>query len=703
MPKKIKSKLSKRFLPKVTARPDIKAIDFPVQHYSASSMIDFTANPVMFKIKYVNGDRLDTTTNISAVIGKAFHKAMEVYFKGNPDMLPKDESEAIEFGLKTGLDFLDKYNDGFIEFSEKVQTKQKAQEIFAFAFANFVKEKPFNESDKILETEEEICGNIDVVWRGQRVNLPVKLKGYPDKIIRTADNKLIIEDYKTSASFSNPDKIDGAKIIQAVVYYLLAYAKYGEEPYSIRYRENKTTKNTKENEGKPQIQTNEFVYAKNELYFDFFFRLYQDITDALNGKMVYVPNVRALFDNEVALIAYIHRLDMDEEKAAAMKKLKVDNITDVLKKKIQNAGNMRKLLKTIEEKFAVAKNINYSAMTNEEKIETKLMEFGMIIKFDSKVEGASVDLYRYNPSIGLKMSRLEGFVADIEQVIGKSGIRVLAPIPGTSLIGFEVPREVRTFPALPRGANNGYELAIGQTIMGEARRFDIRSAPHLLVGGSSGSGKSVFLHSLIRQLKKAGADLVLIDPKRVEFSVYEGNQAAYTERGEISQIIRNLVEDMEFKYEKLLKLKKRDAIEAGWPPTFVIIDEYADLIMGEDRPKKSVKITETKKKDSFGDDTKVVLKETDGGEVSLAHNIQRLAQKGRAAGIHIILATQRASTKIISGDVKVNFPVKVVFRMSKDVDSKIMLDESGAEKLLGKGDCLFASDAGIERLQAYNI
>jgi len=192
----------------------------------------------------------------------------------------------------------------------------------------------------------------------------VPLKGYLDKLIRH-ERRLKIKDYKLVGAFSDPEKIDGAKILQAINYYLLTYAHYGEEPYSITFEEIKRTKNK---DGGKQVREYEIVYSENELFFDFYFRFYEDMTRALNGEMVYVPNINAFYDNEVALISYIHRLDVTEEQAKLMKKYKVDNITDLLKKKIHSAGNMRKLLKTIEQKFVSAKNLNYNKMITEEKI-----------------------------------------------------------------------------------------------------------------------------------------------------------------------------------------------------------------------------------------------------------------------------------------------------------------------------------------------
>jgi len=293
----------------------------------------------------------------------------------------------------------------------------------------------------------------------------------------------------------------------------------------------------------------------------------------------------------------------------------------------------------------------------------------MMIQFDSKISGASVDLYRYTPSIGLKMSRVKSYISDIEQVIGISGVRVMAPIPNTSFVGFEIPKTERIFPKLPKEAD-GFNVAIGQTIMGEIRRFDLRSAPHMLVAGSTGSGKSVFLNAIIKQLiELPNVDLHLFDPKQIELSQYEDNVCEYLHNHKsIMGSLESLVEEMESRYTAMRKKKAKNIDKMpGMNYKFIIIDEYADIALKEESSK----------------------------------NLQLLAQKGRACGIHIIIATQRASTKIISGDIKINFVCKAVFKMSKEVDSRIMIDETGAERLLGKGDMLFYDGCGLERLQGF--
>lgn len=669
-PTKIKPNLK---LPQIVkSLSDHKTIEnFPLKHYSYSTFVKFSTNPIMFKINYINGDRIDSTRNVSGVIGNAFHSAMDIFYAKFKD----NEQDAIKQGLEVGMEYLTEYNDGFIEYSSVVETKQKAQEIFAFAFSTYVQEKK-QEDFELISTEEEILTGVNVEWNGKQIELPVPLKGRLDKLIRK-NGKLVITDYKTCRAFSDPDKIDGSKILQAVQYYFLVYAKYGEPPYSMIFEELKITKNR---DGSPQIKEYEMVYEENDQFFDFYFRFYDDVTRAINGEAVFVPNINDFFDNEVAMIAYIHRLDVPEQQAKLMKELRVNNITDLLKAKIQYAGNMRKLLKSVEEKFVQAKNINYESMEIQDKIQTKLMEHGMLIKFDSKIEGLSIDQYRYNPSIGLKMSRIKTYVADIEQVVGISGIRILAPIPNTSFIGFEIPRKERSFPTT-KPVNKGFNLEIGIDIMGKTYDFDIRKAPHLLIAGATGSGKSVFLNSIISQLATIkNVDLHLFDPKMVELSRFRKNAVQYySDIESIWVAISDLVQEMNNRYHILAENGCRNIDEYGkMNYKFVVIDEFGDLII-------------SKVKDGKTDLSKEIEK-----------NILLLAQKARACGIHLIIATQRPSTDIVTGSIKANFPTKVAFRTAKETDSRVLLDESGAEKLLGKGDMIFSSDDGQIRLQGFN-
>lgn len=619
----------------------------------------------MFKVGYINGDQIETTSSPTNVLGKAVHKGLQTYLGGNPDVAtPADDGEAIKVAHKVALDYLNGYSDGFIGYNTVVGTRAKLEERFAFAFFGYIKEfnyKKFVKEivlvEKMLKHKIEVDGKV----------MPVPLKGSADLVYRDHKDRLIIRDHKFTSKYSDEEAIDGAKLIQSAFNYFLVAAETGEKPYSMVYAEFKITPNQDKS---PQMREYEIIFEEHPLIFDFFFRYYYDVTDALLGKQVFVPNVYAMYDKEVSMLAYIHRLDVDEEREKAFKKMKVDNITDFLKKRIQKDGAMKKYMETVSAKFVSAETLNYKNMTTEEQIKMKLAEHGIAVEFDSKVQGNSVALYRYEPSIGIKMSRIKSFASDIEQAVGKQGVRILAPIPNTQLIGFEIPLESRTFPTAPKTTD--FKLAIGQTVMGEARRFDIREAPHMLVAGSSGSGKSVFLNAIIGQLLNIpNVELHLFDPKKVELFQFEGHSKVVeyqSHHAAIAASLELLCEVMETRYDEMKSAGVRNISQTSMPYKFIVIDEFADL----------------------------------GMKSAVGSLIQSLAQKGRAAGIHLIIATQRASTHVVSGEIKVNFPTRAVFRMAKSVDSRVMLDEEGAEKLLGKGDMLFSSDAGIERLQGFS-
>lgn len=639
--------------------------EFPVAHYSYSSFTKFSTDPFMFKVRYINGDSIDTTTSPSAILGQACHKALQTYLGGNPDMpTPADEGEAITLGHDVGLKFLQDYPEGFIAYNTVIGNREKLMERYAFAYFGYIKESHFREQIKeLLIVEKALKHKVSVDGK----ILPIPLKGFPDLVYRDEDGRIVIEDHKFTSRYSPEEDIDGEKLIQSIFLFYLVTAELGELPHRIKFREFKVIPNADKS---PQTKEFEIVYQDTPLAFDFFFRFYEDVTDALMGKAVFVPNIKAMYDKEVSILAYIHRLDIDEERAKRFKEAQVDNITDFLKMKLTSDTNMKKYLDTVATKFISAKTMNYKDKTIEVRIKMKLAEHGMGLEFDSKVEGGSVTLYRYEPSIGLKMSKIEAYRADIEQVVGMSGIRILAPIPNSDLVGFEIPNETRTFPAIPINRAS-FEIAIGETVDGKEKRFDIRNAPHMLVAGSTGSGKSVFLNSVIKQLLTVpNVEFHLFDPKQIELFQFDGHPKVkeYAHNpNTISNSLENLVEEMEKRYSKMQKAKARHISEMKMTYKIIVIDEYADLAM------------------------------RGGVEV----NIQLLAQKGRACGIHLIIATQRASTKIINGDIKVNFPVKAVFKMSKGVDSRVMLDEDGAEKLLGKGDMLFLGENGVERLQGY--
>lgn len=321
-------------------------------------------------------------------------------------------------------------------------------------------------------------------------------------------------------------------------------------------------------------------------------------------------------------------------------------------------------------------------------LEATFASFGIKVTVERAEIGPSVTKYEVKPAVGVRVNRISNLSDDLALALAAKDVRIEAPIPGKSLIGIEVPNsDIATVPfrelweQSQTKAENFLEIPLGKAVNGTARAFDLSKMPHLLVAGSTGSGKSVAVNGIIASiLMKARPDQVkfmMVDPKMVELSVYNDIPhlliPVVTNPRKASKALQKVVDEMENRYELFAKVGVRNI--AGFnakveefnsqseykqiplPFIVVIVDELADLMM-------------------------VASKEVEDA-------IIRLGQKARAAGIHMILATQRPSVDVISGLIKANVPSRVAFAVSSGTDSRTILDENGAEKLLGRGDMLF--------------
>ena len=321
-------------------------------------------------------------------------------------------------------------------------------------------------------------------------------------------------------------------------------------------------------------------------------------------------------------------------------------------------------------------------------LEETFASFGIEVTVERAEIGPSVTKYEVKPAVGVRVNRISNLADDLALALAAKDVRIEAPIPGKSLVGIEVPNsEIATvsfrelWEQSQTKAENLLEIPLGKAVNGTARAFDLSKMPHLLVAGSTGSGKSVAVNGIIASiLMKARPDQVkfmMVDPKMVELSVYNDIPhlliPVVTNPRKASKALQKVVDEMENRYELFAKVGVRNI--AGFnakveefnsqseykqiplPLIVVIVDELADLMM-------------------------VASKEVEDA-------IIRLGQKARAAGIHMILATQRPSVDVISGLIKANVPSRVAFAVSSGTDSRTILDENGAEKLLGRGDMLF--------------
>lgn len=344
---------------------------------------------------------------------------------------------------------------------------------------------------------------------------------------------------------------------------------------------------------------------------------------------------------------------------------------------------------------------------NKDRIIKVLRSFGIEISSIKASVGPTITLYEITPAEGVRISKIRNLEDDIALSLSALGIRIIAPIPGKGTIGIEVPNAnprivpMQTILNSKKFQETTFELpvALGKTITNEVFMVDLAKAPHMLVAGATGQGKSVGLNAIVTSLlyKKHPAELkfVIIDPKKVEFSVYapierhflaklpDGEDAIITDVTKVVQTLNSLCIEMDTRYDLLRKAGCRNIKEYNakfinrqlnpekghrfMPYIVIIIDEFGDLIM------------------------------TAGKEVELP--ICRIAQLARAIGIHAIIATQRPTTNIITGTIKANFPARIAFRVAAMMDSRTILDRPGAQQLIGKGDLLYLQGNDPVRVQ----
>ncbi len=345
---------------------------------------------------------------------------------------------------------------------------------------------------------------------------------------------------------------------------------------------------------------------------------------------------------------------------------------------------------------------------NKLRIKETLENYNITIQSISAIEGPTITLYEIVPAPGIRISRIKGLEDDIALSLSALGIRIIAPIPGKGTIGIEVPNAVAQ--VVPMKAvilsdkfqntgNMALPIAIGKTISNEVFVFDLAKMPHVLMAGATGQGKSVGLNAILTSLlyKKHPAELkfILVDPKKVELTLYskierhylaklpDSGDAIITDTKKVVRTLNSLCQEMDQRYELLKTAQCRNIIEYNekfksrrlnpenghrfLPYIVLVFDEFADCIM------------------------------TAGREVETP--IARLAQLARAIGIHLIIATQRPSVNVITGLIKANFPARIAFRVSSKIDSRTILDAGGADSLIGKGDMLVSTGNAVTRVQ----
>lgn len=597
------------------------------------------------------------------VAGKGFHKFCECYYKGM----------SIEASLAEGYKEIDKVPDKDIEYG-KTGSREKIMSTYSQIVNFYLAEQP--EVGEILGVEASIVTD----FKTQDGTPQCPIKAVTD-LVTMINGDLILWDYKSVSRFTDksPKLVEGrgmtntenySYILQAMFNYHTCKHKYGQEPKEMRFVE---VKNSKNKDGSPQLDYYVIEFDKSPQYFKFMDLMIVSAVDFLTGRTgepVFLPSLDDQLNGTESVADFINEV------------IDVKTVRIVDHKKVnQRAVTQREYETSLTDKEE-AKNLEPI-----ERIAVKFMEFGCPVEAAETHTGANVVLYTFKPARGVPMSKYEIQDKNIMQALAAESVRIIAPVPGTDKIGVEVGRKDQQKVEWTKELLTPSSLVIpvGVDVYGKSVTLDLTKAPHLLVAGATGAGKSVFLNTLITTLTQQNSphemDLLLIDPKRTEFFPYSGLphvEAVAFEPEDIVNFLHATVKEMERRYDLLQSMGVRDISEfnkkAFMKWKVIVIDELADLILGDQRE-------------------------------FVEHSIKRLTAMARAAGIHLVLATQRPSVDVVTGVLKANLPTRVAFMVSTRTDSQVILDEVGAEQLIGNGDLLLSTPRvkGLQRLQGYFI
>lgn len=650
--------------------------NFIIDKWSYSKVMQFARNEKAFEMYYIYNHRAKSSA--TTVAGQAYHYALQWYFQ--------ELKEGVELDLPQLEIFAFNHIDEQPANDWKVQKttptieecQQKALKTANALLTNFYNEKSVytDAIDGIIEVENYFTEYITV--DGVDIPMPVALK--IDLVAKTKDGKLVIIDHKSKTTYTSEEEIALSIGKQAIVYTLAYEAKTGNKVDEVWFAENKASKNKN---GEPQIQIFKVALDDNtrRLYEALLYEpLKRMLSATADPDYVYLINDSDNFVDKAemydfwtkTLIAEVEDFDIPETKkemvSKRLKKIRDTSLSNINPKVIKNFRNNAKQF--------IKYDLSNTNMTQEEKIQHILRTFGIIVEVAHTLEGYSSNTYLLEVSAGTKISAIKSHKLDIANALDVVNVRIphdLMIYENRSFLAIETSKKRDKDLLWDKKELKGMRIPIGKDNIGNTIIWDLanHSTPHALICGATGSGKSVSLISTIEYAKLIPdiEKIIILDPKYefVKYNHYKKIEV-YNDIMDIETKMKELVDEMNYRVNNGISSY-----------TLIIIDEFADALSASRKGK------------SLGDDK------------SLEENLRILLQKGRSSGFRIASATQRASTKVITGDAKVNYPVQICFRVPKEVDSRVVIDEAGAESLAGGGDFLMNSPEylGIVRGQAF--
>lgn len=674
---------------------------FLISDWSYSGVATFARNEKEFERRYIYREmsRRSPTT----VAGTAYHAALQLYFETLRD---KGEEVSIADMQAEAFKSIDMVKANEWKLGKKNPTVENCIEAATKTanalIANFYSERSVYTSD--IERIVAVEMRTDTWLRVNGVDIPLPCHGQIDLVIETVDGRRIIVDHKSKSAYTDEAELAYTGAKQAIVYALSWEALNAGLPVDeVWFVENKHSKNK---DGGAQLRKMAITLDPDtrRLYEAILYEpLRRMITATSDPDYIYTINDADPMADRAELYDFWARTliaDIDDFNIPESKK----HLIARRQKKLRDASTASispKVITSFRKKAATF--ISYELrddMTPQEKIEHTLRSFGIMARVAHVLGAYSSISYLLEIGAGVKIANIASHALDIANAIDVPSVRVLPKLSmhnGHSYLCVEAPHRSGDTLLWDEKYLKGSRIPIGIDNFGNTVVWDIdnQSTPHMLICGATGSGKSVCIKSTIEYARLAGVErIIILDPKYEFIGKLHGCEII-AEISEIEKRMKELVTEMQERAKTGASSK-----------TLIVFDEFADAVSSA-RSGKELDIREkvevgTKRGPLGFPIPKYEIRVT-GREKSLEENLKMLLQKGRSLGYRIVAATQRASTKVITGDAKVNFPVQVCFRVPKAVDSKVVLDEEGAETLAGCGDGLIKSPEyfGAVRFQGF--
>lgn len=665
--------------------------NFLIDSWSHSKVASFARNEKAFEMNYIFG--IHSRKSSTTIAGEAYHEAMALYFKGLKESAPVDlvDMEAVAFDYITNV----KPNRWKLQKTTPTieQAQAKATATVTSLLKNFMAEKKLIEDDLESVVEVEVRGSEFITLNG--VDIPLPCHFVIDLVIRTKSGKIVVIDHKSKNTFTDEEEVALNIGNQAMIYTLGYEEMSGLHIDEVWFVENKYSSNKDKS---PQLIANKVTMDVNtrKLYEAMLYEPVKRLMQATSDpEYLYLINSSDKLVDMAELYDFWARTMICEVEDFNVSDAKKDLVAKRLKKVRDSAAASISptVIRNFKENAAsfIQYDLSTKNMSQSEKIEHVLRSFGIIIKVAHTFEGFSSNTYLLEFSAGTQVSSVYKHRLDLANALDVSNVRIhrdLKVYEGRSYLAMDTSKKREKTLYFSDAVINGRKIPLGvdnfmQTVVWD---LDNHSTPHALICGATGSGKSAQIKVILECAKMGLVDrVVIMDPKH-EFIHMKGTGfEVYNDIEDIEIQMGNLVADMQV-------LNKR----GDKTRTMVVFDEFADAIANSRKGKELL----------IHDINPITgRREVVGEHKSLEENLRILLQKGRSIGFRIVAATQRASVKVITGDAKVNFPVQICFRVPKEIDSKVVLDEPGAEGLGGMGDGLIKSPEYNEvvRYQAFYV